>query len=90
MADEVKTPAPASMEEDTRTRKTVRLRSIAPEVSAANAAAAPAPAAPAPAAAPVADGDDTMTQQVSPELKTEVEELAQKIINGEIVVESTR
>lgn len=35
-------------------------------------------------------GDDTMTQQVSPELKTEVEELAQKIINGEIVVESTR
>jgi basic membrane lipoprotein Med (substrate-binding protein (PBP1-ABC) superfamily) len=35
-------------------------------------------------------GDDTMTQQVSPELKAEVEELAQKIINGEIVVESTR
>ncbi len=35
-------------------------------------------------------GDDTMTQQVSDELKAEVNDLAQKIINGEIVVESTR
>ena len=35
-------------------------------------------------------GDDTMTQQVSPELKAEVDALAQKIINGEIIVESTR
>ncbi len=35
-------------------------------------------------------GDDTMTQQVSPELKAEVEALAEKIISGEIVVESTR
>jgi len=35
-------------------------------------------------------GDDTMPQQVSDELKAEVEELKQKIINGEIVVESTR
>ena len=35
-------------------------------------------------------GDDTMPQQVSPELKAEVEELAAKIIAGEIVVESTR
>ena len=35
-------------------------------------------------------GDDTMTQQVSDELKADVEALAQQIINGEIVVESTR
>lgn len=35
-------------------------------------------------------GDDTMTQQVSDELKAEVNDLAQKIIAGEIVVESTR
>lgn len=35
-------------------------------------------------------GDESMTQQVSPELKAEVEALAQKIIDGEIVVESTR
>lgn len=35
-------------------------------------------------------GDDTMTQQVSGALKAEVEELAAKIISGEIVVESTR
>lgn len=35
-------------------------------------------------------GDDTMPQQVSDELKAEVEELAAKIIDGEIVVESTR
>jgi basic membrane protein A len=35
-------------------------------------------------------GDDTMTQQVTAELKAEVDALAQKIINGEIVVESTR
>ena len=31
-------------------------------------------------------GDDTMTQQVSPELKAEVADIAQKIITGEIVV----
>ena len=31
-------------------------------------------------------GDDTMTQQVSDELKAEVEELKAKIISGEIVV----
>ncbi len=31
-------------------------------------------------------GDDTMTQQVSPELKAEVADIAQKIISGEIVV----
>jgi len=35
-------------------------------------------------------GDETMTQQVSDELKAEVEALAQKIVNGEISVESTR
>ena len=35
-------------------------------------------------------GDETMTQQVSDELKAEVAELAEKIIAGEIVVESTR
>ena len=35
-------------------------------------------------------GDDTMTQQVTPELKAEVEQLAQQIISGDIVVESTR
>jgi basic membrane protein A len=35
-------------------------------------------------------GVDTMTQQVSDELKAEVNDLAQKIIAGEIVVESTR
>ena len=35
-------------------------------------------------------GDETMTQQVSDELKAEVAALAEKIIAGEIVVESTR
>ena len=35
-------------------------------------------------------GDDTMTQQVSDELKAEVEALREKIISGEIVVDSTR
>lgn len=35
-------------------------------------------------------GDASMTQQVSDELKAEVEELKDKIISGEIVVESTR
>lgn len=35
-------------------------------------------------------GDETMAQQVSDELKAEVEELKDKIISGEIVVESTR
>ena len=35
-------------------------------------------------------GDESMTQQVSDELKAEVEELKEKIISGEIVVESTR
>ena len=35
-------------------------------------------------------GDDTMTQQVTPELKAEVEALKEKIISGEIVVDSTR
>ena len=35
-------------------------------------------------------GDETMTQQVSDELKAEVEALAEKIVSGEIVVESTR
>ncbi len=35
-------------------------------------------------------GDDTMTQQVSDGLKAEVDALAQQIIDGEIVVESTR
>ena len=35
-------------------------------------------------------GDATMTQQVSDELKAEVDALTQKIISGEIVVESTR
>ncbi|NLI19995.1 MAG: BMP family ABC transporter substrate-binding protein [Clostridiales bacterium] len=35
-------------------------------------------------------GDDTMTQQISAELKAETETLAQQIINGEIVVDSTR
>ncbi len=35
-------------------------------------------------------GDDTMTQQVPDELRAEVDELAQKIISGEIVVETTR
>ena len=35
-------------------------------------------------------GDETMTQQVSDELKAEVDVLAQKIISGEIVVDSTR
>lgn len=35
-------------------------------------------------------GDDTMPQQVSDELKAEVAELAEKIMNGEIVVDSTR
>lgn len=35
-------------------------------------------------------GDDTMTQQVSPELKAEVETLKEKIISGEIVVDSKR
>ena len=35
-------------------------------------------------------GDDTMPQQVSPELKAEIKLLTEKIISGEIVVESTR
>jgi len=35
-------------------------------------------------------GDDTMPQQVSDELKAEVAQLAEKIIAGEITVESTR
>ncbi len=35
-------------------------------------------------------GDESMPQQVSPELKAEVEALAQKIMAGEIVVETTR
>lgn len=35
-------------------------------------------------------GDETMTQQVSDELKAEVSALADQIISGEIVVESTR
>ncbi len=35
-------------------------------------------------------GDDTMTQQVSADLKADVEQLTQKIVSGEIVVESTR
>lgn len=35
-------------------------------------------------------GDDAMPQQVSDELKAEVEALAQQIIDGEITVESTR
>ncbi len=38
----------------------------------------------------IAYGDDTMTQQVSPELKAEVEGLKQKIMSGEIQVETTR
>lgn len=38
----------------------------------------------------IAYGDDSFTQQVPAELKAEVEELAQKIVNGEITVESTR
>lgn len=35
-------------------------------------------------------GDDSMPQQVSNELKDEVQALAEQIIDGEIVVESTR
>ncbi|HNW87476.1 MAG TPA: BMP family ABC transporter substrate-binding protein [Candidatus Limiplasma sp.] len=35
-------------------------------------------------------GDDTMTQQVSADLKAEVETLSEKIISGEIVVDTTR
>lgn len=35
-------------------------------------------------------GDETMTQQVSDELKAEADALMEKIISGEIVVESTR
>ena len=35
-------------------------------------------------------GDDSMTQQVPAEVKTAVEELAQKIISGEIKVDTTR
>ena len=35
-------------------------------------------------------GDDTMTQQVTPEVKADLDALAQKIIAGEIVVETTR
>lgn len=35
-------------------------------------------------------GDDTMTQQVGDDLKAEVEKLAQQIVNGEIIVETTR
>lgn len=38
----------------------------------------------------VSYGDDTMPQQVSAELKAEVDSLTDKIIQGEIVVESTR
>jgi len=38
----------------------------------------------------IAYGDDTMTQQVPDALKAEVEDLAAKIIAGEIVVETTR
>lgn len=38
----------------------------------------------------VSYGDDTMTQQVSDELKAEVEALKAKIISGEIVVETKR
>ena len=38
----------------------------------------------------IAYGDDTMPQQVSPELKAEVEALKQQIIRGEITVDSTR
>jgi len=37
----------------------------------------------------VAYGTEDMTQQVSDELKAEVEALAQKIVSGEIVVPST-
>ena len=35
-------------------------------------------------------GDDTMTQQVSDDLKAEVKTLTDKIISGEIVVDTTR
>ncbi len=35
-------------------------------------------------------GDETMTQQVSDELKAEADALMEQIVNGEIVVESTR
>ena len=35
-------------------------------------------------------GDDTMTQQVSDDLKAEVKALTDKIISGEIVVDTTR
>jgi len=35
-------------------------------------------------------GDDTMTQQISDDLKADVDALSQKIISGEIAVESTR
>ena len=35
-------------------------------------------------------GEDDAAQQISDELKAEVEELAQKIVSGEIVVETTR
>ncbi|MDD3334429.1 MAG: BMP family ABC transporter substrate-binding protein [Eubacteriales bacterium] len=35
-------------------------------------------------------GDETMAQQVTDELKAEVDELRDKIVSGEIVVESTR
>lgn len=35
-------------------------------------------------------GDEGATQQVPDELKAEVEELAKKIANGEITVDSTR
>ncbi|MDO4568519.1 MAG: BMP family ABC transporter substrate-binding protein [Clostridia bacterium] len=35
-------------------------------------------------------GDDTMTQQVSDELKAEIEDIMAKIVSGEIVVDTTR
>lgn len=38
----------------------------------------------------IAYGDDTMPQQVSDELKAEVEALKQQIMNGEIIVEAKR
>lgn len=38
----------------------------------------------------IAYGDENSTQQVGDDLKAEVEELAQKIVSGEIVVDTTR
>ena len=35
-------------------------------------------------------GDDSMTQQVPNDVKTAVEELAAKVVSGEIVVDTTR